>query len=118
MTRDPSEERGGSRRADPGGAAMTREGGYWTAFVACAIAATVPLLMTGTLPMADLPEHMAQIAIWKHFRDDCHRFADTFRISLATPYLLGSVVTAALALLMTVSSAVKVTVWLSIVLLP
>ncbi len=95
-----------------------RRHAYWIAFAVCAIAATVPLLMTGMLPMADLPEHMAQIAIWKHFGDDCHRFPEIFRISLATPYLLGSAVTAALAAVMSVSSAVKLTVWLSIMLLP
>jgi hypothetical protein len=94
---------------------MTR---YWLPFSACAIAATAPLFMTGVLPMADLPEHMAQIAIWKHLGDACHQFRDTFRVSLATPYLLGTVVTAALSTLMSVSAAIKVTVWLSVMLLP
>lgn len=98
---------------------MTRSGvGYWIAFAACAAAATIPLLVTGMLPMADLPEHMAQIAIWKHFRDDCHHFYEVFDVSLATPYLLGSVTTAALAAVMSVSAAVKLTVWISILLMP
>jgi hypothetical protein len=95
-----------------------KERAYWIAFAICAVAATVPLLMTGVLPMADLPEHMAQITIWKHFRDDCHRFSEVYEFRWATPYLLGSAITAALATLLTVSAATKVTVWLGIMLLP
>ncbi len=91
---------------------------YWTAFVVCVAAATVPLLMTRTLPMADLPEHMAQVAMWKHFDDPCHRFGDTFELNLATPYFLGYGITRAFAAFMTVSIAIKITVWLSIIALP
>jgi hypothetical protein len=91
---------------------------YWIAFIACTVAATVPLLMTDTLPMADLPEHMAQVAIWKHYGDPCHRFCDTFELNFATPYLLGYGITRALAAFMRVSHAMAITVWLSIVLLP
>jgi len=97
---------------------MGRVSGYWLAFAACAFAATVPLLVTDLLPMADLPEHMAQIAIWKHYGEPCHRFSDMYEIRLATPYLLGSAVTAAIATATTVSVAVKWMVWLTIVLLP
>lgn len=91
---------------------------YWAAFALCAAAATVPLLVTGVLPMADLPEHMAQVAIWKHFADPCHRFSDIYRLNWATPYLLGYVLTRLFAGFVTVSAAVKLTVWLSIVTLP
>lgn len=91
---------------------------YWTAFVVCAIAATVPLLVTRTMPMADLPEHMAQVAMWKHFDDPCHRFHQTFELNFATPYLLGYAITRALALFVTVSTAFKIVVWLTILALP
>lgn len=97
---------------------MKRGTAYSIAFTVCAVAATIPLLVTGILPMADLPEHMAQIAIWKHFGDDCHRFSEIYELRWATPYLLGSAITATLATFLTVTVATKVTVWLSIVLLP
>ena len=93
-------------------------GAYWIAFVVCAAAATIPLLVTPILPSSDLPEHMAQVAIWKHFDDPCFRFADIFEVRWATPYLLGYLVCRALAVVLSVSVAMKVTVWLSIVLLP
>ncbi|MEO8382468.1 MAG: hypothetical protein ABI779_22605 [Acidobacteriota bacterium] len=97
---------------------MRERRAYWIAFAACAIAATIPLLVTGVLPMADLPEHMAQVAIWKHFDDACQRFSDVYEIRLATPYLAGSAITAAFATVLTVSAATKATVWLCIMLLP
>ena len=92
--------------------------GYWITFAVCAAAATVPLLVTATLPMADLPEHLAQVAIWKHYGDACHRFAELFELHYATPYLLGYVLTRLLATVLTVTAATKVVVWLAIVLLP
>jgi hypothetical protein len=91
---------------------------FWIAFALCAAAATIPLLVTRILPMADLPEHMAQVAIWKHFDDPCHGFAQSYRLNWATPYLLGYLLTRLFAVFATVTIAIKVTVWLSIVLLP
>ncbi len=91
---------------------------YWIAFAICAIAATVPLLMTSVLPSADLPEHMAQVALWKHLGDSCTRYSEIFELNFATPYLAGYLIMRALALVMSVTAASKVTVWLSIVLFP
>jgi hypothetical protein len=91
---------------------------YWIAFAVCAIAATVPLLVTPTLPMADLAEHMAQVAIWKHLDDPCHGYAEIYELNFATAYLLGYLVMRAFAVVVTVSTAAKLTVWLSVVLLP
>jgi hypothetical protein len=91
---------------------------YWIAFAICATAATIPLLCTGTLPMADLPEHLAQVAIWKHFDDPCHGFADKYELHFSTPYLFGYVFLRLLALLMTVTAAAKVVVWLAVILFP
>ncbi|HYC90135.1 MAG TPA: hypothetical protein VEO54_13050 [Thermoanaerobaculia bacterium] len=91
---------------------------YWIAFAVCAIAATVPLLVTPTLPMVDLPEHMAQVAIWKHLHDACHGYAEIYELNFATAYLLGYLVMRAFAAFVTVSTAAKLTVWLSVILLP
>ena len=82
------------------------------------MAALVPLAVTATLPMADLPEHMAQVAIWKHLDDRCHGFTSVFQLNFATPYLLGYALMRLLATVMTVTLAAKFTVALTIVLLP
>jgi hypothetical protein len=91
---------------------------YWIAFAVCAIAATVPLLLTRTPPMVDLPQHMAQVAIWKHFDDPCQHFHETFRLTFATPYLTAYAAARAIAAFVSVTTAIKVTVWLSVMLLP
>lgn len=91
---------------------------YWIAFAICAFASAIPLLVTPILPMADLPEHMAQVTIWKHMDDPCHRFREVYELNPATPYLLGYGITRLLAFVVTVSTAIKVTVWLAILLLP
>lgn len=93
-------------------------GGYWIAFAGCAALAVLPLVVTGTLPMADLPEHMAQVAIWKHFQDSCFGFSRTFELNWATPYLLGYVVARLLAIPFTVSAAMKITVAIGVVAMP
>ena len=91
---------------------------YWLAFALCASAATVPLLLTPVLPMADLPQHMAQVAIWKHLGDPCPGYSALFELNLARPYLLGYGLARLLATVLTVSAAFKVTVWIAILLLP
>lgn len=97
---------------------MSARRAYWLAFAACAAAATIPLLLTAVLPMADLPQHMAQVAIWKHFDDPCYRFGETYELNFATPYLLGYLVTRAFATVFTVTVAVKITVWLAVIATP
>lgn len=97
---------------------MSAHRGYWLAFAGCAAAATIPLLLTAVLPMADLPQHMAQVAIWKHFDDPCYRFTQTYELNFATPYLLGYLVTRAFATMLTVTVAVKLTVWLAVIATP
>lgn len=91
---------------------------YWIAFAACAAAAIVPLCVTGVLPMTDLPSHMAQIAIWKHYTDPCFGFSRLFAFNWATPYLLGYVLMRILAIPFTVSVAAKITVAVGIVAMP
>lgn len=91
---------------------------YWIAFAACAIAATLPLAVTEVLPMSDLPEHMAQVALWKHLGDACHGYGEIFQLNFATPYLLGYALMRLFASVMTVHLATKLTVWLSIILMP
>lgn len=98
------------------GGAATR--GYRIAFALLAAACAVPLLVTYRLPMIDLPQHAAQITIWKYFDDPCYGFARTYEMNWYTPYLLGYAVTRAFAVLMPVNAAIKLTLWLAILAVP
>jgi hypothetical protein len=88
------------------------------AFVVLAAACAVPLLVTYRLPMIDLPQHAAQITIWKYFDEPCHAFAQKYEQNWYTPYLLGYAVTRAFAALMPVNAAIKLTLWLAILAVP
>lgn len=68
--------------------------------------------------MADLPEHLAQVAIWKRFADACHDFASLYELHYATPYLLGYALIRLLATVCTVTTAATLVVWMAILALP
>lgn len=98
--------------------AGAREPAYWIAFAVCLTAASVPFLAAKYLPMADLPEHAAQVAVFKAFDDPCYRFDRVFEFNWATPYLLGYLIARAFAAVVTVHVAIKLTVFVWVLLLP
>ncbi len=86
------------------------------AFVICAAAAAVPLLVTYRLPMADLPQHAVQLTVWKYFDHDCYRFRDLYEINWFTPYLLGTTLMRVVAGVVSVHAALKFVVFATILL--
>jgi hypothetical protein len=91
---------------------------FWIAFAFCLIASVIPFVATERLPMTDLAEHAAQVAILKHFDDPCQEFHRNFEINWRTPYLGGYLAIRLLAAVMDVESAVKLAIWATVVLLP
>lgn len=87
---------------------------FWIAFALCAAAAAAPFLVTYRMPMTDLPQHAAQITIWKHYNDPCYGFARTYRKDWFTPYLLGYGVARAFSTFLSVNDALKLTVYLTV----
>jgi hypothetical protein len=55
-----------------------------TVCVGCAIMWLAP-----RLPMTDLPQHAAQVALWRDLLSGASPWADLVRINLLTPYLIG-----------------------------
>ena len=58
-------------------------------------------------PMVDLPQHAAQIGLWRDLLLDRSAWEDYFRINLFTPYLLGYGVALPLSFLIGISAALK-----------
>jgi hypothetical protein len=85
---------------------------------ACAAAALVPIWSVRYLPMTDLPQHAAQISIWKHLSDPAYGFAGQFELNWFTPYLLGYALARAFAAFLPVATAVKAVVTLAVVATP
>lgn len=67
------------------------------------------------LPMVDLPQHAAQIAVWVHLGEKSFPGVENFEVNLRTPYLTGYVVARVLAIWLGVVSGLKLGIWLSVV---
>jgi hypothetical protein len=58
-------------------------------------------------PMADLPQHVAQVALWHDLLLGQSAWADMFRINLLTPYLTGYTLALMLSFVVSALTAVK-----------
>lgn len=95
------------------------EPAFVAAFLLVAAASLVPIWSVGYLPMVDLPQHAAQVFIWRHHGDPAFpEIAETYRIRYLVPYFFGYFLTRVLAAVMPVALAVKVVVSLAVVALP
>ena len=68
---------------------------------------------TPYLPMVDLPQHAAQLAVWLRLSDPSFPYADLFNVNLGTPYLTGYVAALLLAHLVGVVAALRFVVWMA-----
>jgi hypothetical protein len=81
--------------------------GRWM-FWLCAAVALIPLWTVKYLPMIDLPQHAAQLSIWRHLHDPAYGFAGQFELFWSEPYLLGYLLAMALTPIVSVATAVKI----------
>jgi hypothetical protein len=93
-------------------------GAFWLCFAACAVLALAPLWIVKYLPMVDLPQHAAQISIWKNLADPRFGFADYFELEYRTPYLAGYLLARLCAEFTSVLVALKIEISVSVVALP
>ena len=84
----------------------------------CAAACAVPFLVTYRMPMNDLPQHAAQVTLWKHYSDPCYRFDLVYDRDWFTPYLLGYSIARFFGAFLSVNNALKLTAYLAVVALP
>lgn len=68
------------------------------------------------LPMVDLPQHAAQVAMWKQFDAGTLPNMENHTLNLFTPYLGGYSVTRAFSFIMPLTAAIKSTVFLALLL--
>lgn len=67
------------------------------------------------LPSADLPQHAAQLGLFRSLGDPAFAYAGQFELNYFTPYLLAYLVAGAFALVLPVAAAVKATLQLALV---
>lgn len=93
----------------------------WTFLAAFLLSATVSLVPIWSVrypPMVDLPQHAAQVFVWKHLDDPAFGYRQIFEIDLASPYLAGHAVARLAAVLLPVPAAMKCLVSLAVLALP
>jgi hypothetical protein len=87
---------------------------FW---VCCALLA-VPLWTVTFLPMADLPQHAAQISIWTRWDDPAMGYPKIYVQNWFTPYLFGYLLTFALTPFMSVKAALTTVITAAVVGVP
>lgn len=87
-------------------------------FWAVLVLSVVPLWLGPYLPMVDLPQHAAQIAVLRELWGGNTALAEIFWVNWFTPYLLGYLLLYVLALVLPITIASKVIVTLSVVAVP
>ena len=92
--------------------------GFPPALLICLAAAALPLWAVRYLPMVDLPQHAAQVAIWQAWNDPGLGYAKLYEFNFFTPYLLGYSLARALAAVMGPFLAIKAVVTLAVLSLP
>lgn len=83
-----------------------------------AVATILLLFSVHYLPMVDLPQHAAQVALWLHHDDPRFGPAELYEFNWFTPYLLGYALTRGFALLLPIPLAIKAVIALAIIGLP
>ena len=91
---------------------------WFAAYLFCAVVTALPLLSTYRLPSADLPQHAAQMALWRSFHEPCYAFSSIYEINWFTPYLVGYCITRVFAFFLTVNAALKWTIYFAALALP
>ena len=87
-------------------------------FVLCCFLTVVPMLVVTFPPTVDTAQHAAQIDMLMRFDDPTCRFDEHVEANWFTPYLFGYMIAFALAHLMPVAAAVKLTIAMAIVAIP
>ncbi len=94
------------------------ERSFWTGSALCAAAALACLWIPKYLPMVDLAQHAAQVAILGHLRDAAYGFAGHYRLNWFEPYWIGYGSAWLLSRFLPVLAALKVVLSAGVLLLP
>jgi len=92
--------------------------GLAAAFALAAAAALVPLWSVEYPPMVDLPQHAAQITLWRDYADPLFPYREIFELHPFSPYLIGHSLVRFFDLLLPITVAVRVMVSLAVLALP
>lgn len=91
---------------------------FWTAFALVAGAAVAPLWIGDFPPLADLPQHAAQVSILRHWGDASCGYPALYEIRWFDPYWLGYALAWALSWAFPVAVALRIVLSLTVIAIP
>jgi len=83
-------------------------------FLLACLLCGLPVWLPDFPPMADLPQHAAQISLFLNLWDSDFPFSEQFELNLFMPYLLGYFLLAVLTPLFGIVAASKLLIWLAL----
>ncbi len=84
----------------------------------CSALCLLPLWLFDYLPMVDLPQHAAQIAIWQRWSTPAYPYSEQLAVNWSTPYLLGNALVFLVAQCVSVPVAFKVLISVAVLGIP
>jgi len=87
---------------------------FWAAFTLLALVAVLPFWIGEYMPLVDLPQHAAQLAVGEHWNDASLRYHDYYRINPYTNQRLGYLITHGFARFFPLVPALKCLLSLSV----
>lgn len=91
---------------------------FWWAFALCSLLGLFPIWLFPYLPMVDLPQHAAQLAIWRGLDQPGSLFANTFEVERSATNLLAFLLAHWLSLALPIVVALKIVISLAIIAIP
>ena len=96
---------------------ISKYGNQTLVFLASLIA-ILPIFITDFPPCVDIPQHAAQIALFKGTLNSSNPFANMFSIHWLTPYLTGYIIIIALNSIFNITLAIKITIAFALFMIP
>ncbi|MFN0117281.1 MAG: hypothetical protein ACKVQC_03175 [Elusimicrobiota bacterium] len=77
-------------------------------YIILSILFILPIWSVKYLPMSDLPQHVAQVFMFRNFNNPFYQFSDTYYLNWFTPYFIGIVLPGLLTYIFTALVSVKI----------
>lgn len=86
---------------------ITSERRFWLLWAALSVLVTAPLWVGGYMPMVDIPQHAAQLAIGQHWDDPAYGYHDIYQVNQLVNHVAAYAVVHMLAAILPLAAAIK-----------
>ncbi|HNW35506.1 MAG TPA: hypothetical protein PKM25_11275, partial [Candidatus Ozemobacteraceae bacterium] len=91
---------------------------FWGIFICCSLLTILAMYQAEYPPMVDLPQHAAQIALWKEFGNPALDIGSQYEVNWFTPYVLAYGLTILLTSFLSVLESLRLVIIVSLIAFP